>query len=238
MTKPHILLLRAAEDAAPMAKHLDAMGLDVTCSALIRFDPLDGAQDTLDAMPPTADALVLTSPHGLDGLELPDWVRALPAYCVGNRAQTKLAAHGFHPIHWHAEVASLISALERDGITQPLYLRAEHITQPIGGALEVISYRATHLPSLNEAALEMLNEHSDGLALITSKRMANLFHDQLMQHGMTERKDSLTCFCMSESVAIHAQQMGFAHCPYATEYTTGAFYQYVEKWCKNNPSEL
>lgn len=207
MAKP-ILILRAASDAPPMAEALERMGYEPILNPLIQHIARDEAQAELDAIT-GADALILTSAHALDNLTLPQWVQALPCYCVGQRTAAAALKAGLDDCEIFPSASALAERLKTADISEPLYLRGEHITQPFDGAHELVTYSAETTATLTAEARGMLNDHSDIAVAFTSARLVHLFCLLLEENNLDHLKENIIALCMSDAIAVAASAYGY-----------------------------
>ena len=226
MAKP-ILILRAASDAVPMAESLEQAGYAPVLNPLIEHICAPNAQAELDAVN-DVDALLLTSAHALDGLTLPDAIKALPCFCVGQRTAASALKAGVNDCEIFPSASALDVRIKESENHHPLYLRGEHITQPFENTREIITYSADAVMHLTHEARELLNQHSDAAIAFTSARLVHLFSLLLEDTGLEHLKTSLQCFCMSDPIGVSASTYGYAHVYSATTPDLESLYKVIQ----------
>lgn len=213
MAKP-ILILRAKSDAPPMVERLKHLEYAPILNPLISHVPHPAAQAHLEEAT-NVDALIITSAHALDNVQLTDAVKALPCYCVGQRTAAAAIAAGIAESDIFDNSELLNDRLKMDNVERPLYLRGEHITQLFNNTVEIITYSAESISEVTEEATSLLDSHSTYGIAFTSGRLVHLWSLLLEEHGLESSKEHAIAFCMSELIATQASLYGF-HKNYAS----------------------
>lgn len=210
---PHILLIRALEDALPLASHLEALGKKVLCYPL--FEPV------FFSIPPLENpqALIITSKNALRALKDNNHLKKIPLYVVGD--QTAALAHqlGFITVlsarGSSRDLQELIirQAQPEKGILY--YLSGKIIKRDIVTELRVLGFKAQHqivyqvndiehFP--NSLVTNFFNKKISHV-LFFSSRTTELFVD-LAKASKLEKEIALNkALCLSYDVAEKAQKL-------------------------------
>lgn len=136
----HVLLIRALEDALPLASHLEALGKKVLCYPL--FEPMFFTVPPLE----NPQALIITSKNALRALKDYSHLKKIPLYVVGD--QTAALAHqlGFITIFNASgnsrDLQELVTRQAKPEKGVLYYLSGQIIKRDIVHKLRVLGFKA------------------------------------------------------------------------------------------------
>lgn len=173
---PAVLLTRPVRDSAALAANLRRAGAAVVVSPLLRIRPTE-------ALPPGAEALILTSPNGAAAYRALGGPAGLPVWCVGPRTASLARAAGLH-VQAVATTASDLAAIIPDDAPPLQHLRGAVQRGDLVAALRARGLRAEDAVlyhqdpgELSHEALAMLSA-GPTIVPLYSPRTASIFAAQ------------------------------------------------------------
>ncbi|MBX9786011.1 MAG: uroporphyrinogen-III synthase [Alphaproteobacteria bacterium] len=209
----HVLLIRALEDAIPLASYLEALGKKALCYPL--FEPI------FFAIPPLENpqALIITSKNALRALNNSNHLKKVPLYVVGD--QTAALAHqlGFTTVFNASgnskDLQNLIvqQALPEEGVLY--YLSGRIIKRDIVRELRALGFKAqrqvvyqtNYIERFSNSLITDFFNKKISHVLFFSPRTTELFVD-LVKTSKLEKEIALNkALCLSYDIAEKAQEI-------------------------------
>ncbi|MEM7490344.1 MAG: uroporphyrinogen-III synthase [Pseudomonadota bacterium] len=195
MAQPPVLLTRPRAASDALAGRLRAAGVGhVEVSPLLDIRPVD-------ALPPLAEALILTSPNGIKAYATLGGPPGIAAWCVGPRTAGRAAAHGLQVQGVAEDAHTLAGQIPRDA-PPLLHLRGAHQRGDLVGDLRRRGLKATDAVIYDQVALPLTDAAAalvaDGPVLtpLYSPRTAVLLAEALP----ASRHGNIRTVCISKAV--------------------------------------
>lgn len=192
-----VLLTRPRASSEALAARLRAAGV-----VQIEISPLLDIRYA-ETLPPLAEALILTSPNGVDAYAALGGPPGLPTWCVGPRTSARAAAHGLAVQGSAPDAVSLAARIPRDA-PPLLHLRGAHQRGDLSAALRDRGLRASDAMIYDQVAVP-LSASAAGLvgagpifAPLYSPRTARL----LAQALDPVAQSNLRAICISPAVCL------------------------------------
>ncbi len=209
----HVLLIRALEDALPLASHLEALGKKVLCYPL--FEPVFFAISPLE----NPQALLITSKNALRAIKNNSYLKKIPLYVVGD--QTAALAHqlGFITVFSakgnSRDLQELVARQARPDAGILYHLSGETIKGDIVRELRVLGFKAQRQVVYqindiehfsNSLTTDFFNKKISHV-LFFSPRTTELFIN-LVKASKLEKEIALNkALCLSYDIAEKAQKI-------------------------------
>lgn len=204
-----VLITRPLAESQKIAQILAAKGHRCLIEPMLNIQPVRSARSEIQALSAKSfQAIILTSQHALQGIQVPAELLALPVYAVGMKTARSARKAGFSTIHTGTQGISGLTELIGRNTTARLgsllYLRAQQISQPVQPLLsqyhiqEIITYRALPSTQLSEATQKMLNAGQVNAILFFSRQSAMAF--QAAAQGTS--LNHVMALCISPAVAL------------------------------------
>jgi uroporphyrinogen-III synthase len=221
VTPRTVLVTRPAEDAWPLARHIEALGHRALCEPLLVIRFLDDT--TLDLT--GARALAFTSANGVRALvhAHPDAPRlGLPAFAVGAATAAAARAAGFaNVVTGGGDVETLARAIVtelRPGGGTVVHVAGRERAGDLVAALaaegvearRAVLYAADAVESLSPGTVEALRAGTVDDVIIFSPRTARRFVTLLARAGLARAAGCLRLIALSHRVVEAAQGPKFA----------------------------
>lgn len=199
-----ILITRPLEDYAETASMVMASGFDPVACPMLRVEPV-GHQ------PPEADryqALVFTSPRGVDHLAAGPGLKELPVYTVGDRTADAARQAGYVKVTSAGADLNALEALlflENLSPDRPLlHVCGEDVVRPIavpGRRFEsLVVYRAVQAEELPAGALAVIQDRAPYGVLFYSARTAEAFAKAVKQRGLQSQFMTTRALCLADTM--------------------------------------
>lgn len=213
MTKP-VLITRPAEDAAPLAEAVAALGgAPLLCPLLaVRF--LD---ETLDMQ--GVQALLFTSANGVRAFARLSERRDLPVYAVGNATGQTAGDAGFQTVHVAAGDVRALATLVREHCDPSggalFHAAASKLAGDLQGMLSDAGYtvrretlyRTETAKALSEDAVNALQSDDGAYVLLYSPRTARTFRSLAEAARIEQAMAASTALCLSDAVAAEIRDL-------------------------------
>jgi len=211
----HILITRSRDDAEPLARLLDGLGISSLTGPLLEIVFLSGPQIDLDGV----QALLMTSANGVRAYARRSDNRALPLFAVGNATAREATVLGFTEIHSAAgdvdALAERVTAIVDPDGGALLHAAGSKVAGDLAGVLTVagyeyrrdVLYEAKKATTLGTETIAALKSGSLDGVLFYSPRTAEAFSGLVKQAGLEEMTSSLTAFCLSPAVGERASEL-------------------------------
>jgi len=225
-----LLVTRPEPDATALAHMLEARGHRAVIEPLLQIRRIDGVDLPLDE----STALVATSAHAIEMLDVSPRLLDLPIYCVGDR--TAAAAHhaGFQHVHVADgdvdRLAALIIDQRQPADGELLYVAGTVRAGDLAGQLRQSGfnvrlaeiYESVTIDRLNEITLASLAGGSIDGVLLFSPRTAQTLSGLLDQAGLGNLAAKLDAWCLSPAIAHVIAMSGFRQIHIAAQPTQAA----------------
>ena len=204
-----ILVTRPEEDAAPLARELEAMGVEPVAAPMMSIRYLDGPALDLDGV----QALLVTSANGARALAGRSSRRDLPALAVGDASARAARELGFKNVESAsgdvealAELAKIRLDPEAGALLHPAGTK---VAGDLGGMLNEagfeyrreVLYESRTATALDPDCARAIREgRADGVMLF-SPRTAATFARLAEKAGVSDACASLEAYCLSQAVA-------------------------------------
>jgi uroporphyrinogen-III synthase len=221
VTPRTVLVTRPAEDAAPLARRIEALGHRALCEPLLVIRFLDDAALDLDGV----QAMAFTSANGVRALihVRPDAPRrGLRVFAVGKVTAAAARAAGFgNVVTAGGNVDSLaqeIATALRPADGAVVHIAGRERAGDLGTALaaegfesrRAVLYAADMVESLSPATMDALRSGAVDDVVIFSPRTARGFVTLLARAGLAPAAGRLRLVALSHRVVEAAQGPGFA----------------------------
>lgn len=222
----NLLITRAMEDAAPLAKLLAANGIASLIDPMLSIVLIDG--DPLDLT--DVQALLMTSANGVRAFAARQPDRQLPVYAVGDATMREAKALGFKQVKTASGDVDALAELVRDQVPKNrgalLHCAGTTPAGDLGGALQQagyayrreVLYQAQAADRLSpETILSLRAGKLDGV-LLYSPRTGSLFSDCVRRADCLSTLADVTAYCLSPAVSeqvadINWRAVEVAHSP-------------------------
>lgn len=126
-----ILVTRPEPDNRATEAKLRAKGYRALLAPLLRFEPVPAALGN-----DTFAGVIITSANALRATQIPETLRALPLFAVGDHTAAAARQAGFaDPRSAHGDVKSLMALVAKEGTSPLLYLAGEDVSADLGAQL-------------------------------------------------------------------------------------------------------
>lgn len=206
-----VLVTRPEPDNRTTEAKLRARGHDVLLAPLLRFEPVPAEIGN-----ESFHGVIITSANALRATALPDKLRALPLFAVGDHTAAAAREAGFRDARSaHGDVASLIALVAKEGTSPLLYLAGEDVSTDLGAQLAkngtaVVTktvYRMAAAHDLPDDAKKALANGGIAAVLHYSRQSAAAFVEAVQKSGMTAAL-SLPQVCLSGRIAQFLKEAG------------------------------
>jgi uroporphyrinogen-III synthase len=206
-----ILVTRPEPDNRATEAKLRAKGYDVVLAPLLRFEALP-AQIGNDKFA----GVVVTSANALRG-ELPERLRALPLFAVGDHTAAAAREAGFRDARsGQGDASALVTLLKKEKASPLLYLAGENVSADLPGLLErsgiaVITktvYKMAAVKALPDVARRALADGGIGAVLHYSRQSALAFIAAVRADGFEVSALALPQICLSDRIAQSLREAG------------------------------
>lgn len=213
---PRLLITRPAEDAAPLAERLAAMGYATAVEPMLDLVWLDGPEPDLRDV----QALLFTSANGVRGYLKRTARRDRPVYAVGDATARAARDAGFAQVESASgdvyALARLVTERCRPEAGLLLHVAGSKLAGDLAGLLEGAGfslrretlYDAVPSPRLGEATADLMRTHRLSGALFFSPRTARSFVRLVAEAGLVDACRTVDAFCLSPAVAEAASTYG------------------------------
>lgn len=204
-----VLVTRPKEDALPLMKRLEELGVQVLPEPLLFIEYLDGEKLDLTG----AQALLVTSANGIRALARRYDGRDLPVYAVGGASARTAFELGFTKVESAngdvLALAELVAKRLDPGAGFAVHAAGSEVAGDLKGVLEKLGfdyrrqllYRARAAGDLSaETAKALADKKVDG-ALFFSPRTAEAFVKLVERAGLAASCRFVAAFCLSQAVA-------------------------------------
>jgi|GEM_PF-295360 uroporphyrinogen-III synthase len=199
-----ILITRPLEDYAETASMVMASGFDPVACPMLRVEPV-GHQ------PPEADryqALVFTSPRGVDHLAAGPGLKELPVYTVGDRTADVARQAGYVKVTSAGADLNALEALlflENLSPDKPLlHVCGEDVVRPIavpGRRFEsLVVYHAVQAEELPAGALAVIQDRAPYGVLFYSARTAEAFVAAVKKGSLQPQFMTTRALCLADTM--------------------------------------
>lgn len=207
-----LLVTRPEQDAADLARMLEALGHTVVLEPLLRIEPVAGAV----VAEKSYQALLVTSANGVRALaQSPQFgrLKTTPVLAVGRASGEAAQAAGFASVRDAAgdleDLARLVADTCDPAAGPLLYAAGRRVSGDLKGLLErrgfsvdrAVLYEAVESAALSaETAGHLRRRELDGV-LLYSPRTARIWAGCAIAAGLADAALSISHFCLSDAVA-------------------------------------
>lgn len=229
MTNETIVITRAIGDEAELKEALQESGYHVIHEPLTEIFLRHTARAELNnALLSDPDAVLVTSQHGVQALAMLTELRDVFLLCVGEKTAEIANNLGFsHVCMTGDNVDAMIDYISGgyDEDSRLLYVSGEHISADLGEILaihgmqidRVVVYEAIAAQSLSDIMIEQIKRGQiDGITFF-SPRSAQIFCQLAQAAGIAGEFKNITAICLSENVALAAEEIGWRTINIASE---------------------
>lgn len=204
-----VLITRSEPGASRTAARLKRRGAEPVIAPLLRIRFVEDTALSLDK----THALLFTSPNAVRAWLADRSETDLPAFCVGDATAAEAEASGFSRVRSAGgDVADLLALCEArlvPGRHRLLYLRGEHTSADLAGALQsrgfevdqAIVYEAVAEQTLPAAAAQVIRRRELAVALFHSKRAAIAFTALTEEADLSDYLNTVIAVAISEKAA-------------------------------------
>jgi len=219
-----VLITRSREDAEPLARLLDELGISSMTEPLLDIIFHSGPEINLKG----TQALLMTSANGVRAFSRRSRNRELPLFAVGDATAREAAKLGFAKIHSASGDVDALAKRVKD-IVDPgggslLHAAGSRVAGDLAGVLAAAGYeyrrevlydakKATAFGTKTIAALESGSLNG---VLFYSPRTAEAFVSLAKQAGIGEMVKALVAFCLSPAVGEKASDFEWRKVEIAT----------------------
>ncbi|WP_035692910.1 uroporphyrinogen-III synthase [Azospirillum halopraeferens] len=214
--RTRVLITRPAEDAAPLARRLAALGYEASVEPMLDIAWLDGPEPGLDGV----RALLFTSANGVRAFIRRTARRERPVYAVGDATARAAADAGFRHVESAGgdvyALADLVARRCPAGEGPLLHVAGTVVAGDLAGLLgekgfvvrREAMYEALPSAGLTARTAHDLDEGHIRAVLIFSPRTARSFVSLVGEAGLIERCRTVDLLCLSPAVAEAARTCG------------------------------
>ncbi|TCS64813.1 uroporphyrinogen-III synthase [Varunaivibrio sulfuroxidans] len=204
-----ILITRPAEDAAPLAARLHAMGLETRTVPLLTIHDLDGPPVDVSGV----QALLATSANGVRAFARRSAERTVPVFAVGDATGRVAQEFGFTTVESAAgDVAALaqrVGARLTPGAGTLLHIAGSVLAGDLKDLVErqgfvyrrAVLYRAQTAQSLAPEIAAELRAGAFDAVVLYSPRTAQTFAELVRKANACEGLSDSVAYCLSAAVA-------------------------------------
>jgi uroporphyrinogen-III synthase len=200
-----VVITRPAEDAAVLARKLEAMGHEPVVVPLLAIAP---RKDVVIA-DKSYQGICLTSANGASILAARPALAGLPVYTVGPQSAAAARALGFTHVEAHggnvAGLCDFIVATLKPDDGPLLYVSGAATSGDLAGTLDKAGFPVDRVIAYDAVAqdvseLAATTRHAEAIMLY-SPRSAELWVAQVEKHGLSTHISSRNHICLSAAVA-------------------------------------
>jgi uroporphyrinogen-III synthase len=233
-----LLLTRPADDAEPLARLLEARGVETLVEPLLSIRYFDGPPPDLAGV----QAVLATSANGVRAFARRTDSRDVPVLAVGEATAKVALGAGFRAVESAGGDVRALALLAKRRFDPTrgalLHVAGSDVAGDLAGLLEqagfacrrVVLYEARQADRLSaEAAAAIGGGTLDGV-LLFSPRTAEAFVRLARGAGLADACGRLAAFCLSPAVAAAAAELGWAAVRVAPRPEQSELVDTVEAW--------
>ncbi len=206
----NIIITRPGEDAAPLAKKLEAMGHHVLIMPLMSIVP----RSNVEIPNRIYQAICLTSANGIRSLSSISSLEDVPLVAVGPQSRQAAIHAGFRDATAHGgDVDGLTVFVKEnyDPTTGPiLYISGSETSGDLEGRLKSAGFTVDRIIAYDAVPAKLSNRETEiskaSAVLLYSPRSAKIWHNEIMRLGLGDIAKKISHFCLATSVAASLPQ--------------------------------
>jgi uroporphyrinogen-III synthase len=217
MTKPCVLITRAAEDAGKFSRMLEQRGYETFAEPMLTLHPAPGGIMLIEQINVRrTQGIIITSRHGLQALTPHSYLHHIPVFAIGDADTYDAMQRGFAQITIVRDVQALFRAVmtecARDGGAL-LYVRGKFITHDLSKLFkrqgfnleELVVYDMRAVEKFSDRLKNRLTKGEIHTATFLSVRTAETFMQIAEAAGLADTLKNINAAVFSDNIAKAAK---------------------------------
>lgn len=210
-----VLITRAIDQARDFAFEIEVLGATPIFAPLLEVIPLNPEIENS----PFPHAIILTSQNALVGVKIPQALKTLPVFCIGDETAKTAQNMGFRDVvSCHGFIDRLPNLVHKKnpGGRDLLYLRGTDVRHKMGAILadytvrEIVTYDARAVRSFPPEIIEHFGEID--VVTLFSPRTSQILAELVDKHELQGQISHIKLLSLSQAVLESVKGLGWGVC--------------------------